>query len=1022
MLSRGRPLCESLTNLLESLSKIKPKTMKEKAYLLNSYILAFKATGRKSLLEQINTLTREMISLQLDSGAWSSGSGADSETTASIVHALRTIPDEVESEEIHEVLKTAFNYALSGEALDIETAKILYEGYRYREDERYLDRMVELISKIDVSKRVEVFLLLLMATDRMEYLEKALKVIKPYNGLSKQETVYLLLWELSGFDPSRYPKQPNSRRYIAEHTSTEDPKGIWRALSYVVGEARIMDEEREKVVETPKVVDTPIRVLRDGLGECVILGRSKETQKELGCRGTLYIGCVGERRSEDKHLLGCKVLLDGVKPHVVFISGHRGSGKSYTMGVIAEELAESRLGIATILVDPMGIFWSMKYPNWEERELKTLEKWNLKPKGFSNVKVFIPVGFYDKVPEQTRDAPFSIRPSELTADDWCHTFSIDRFSTLGLLTEQVIEKVRNGYKAMIDDQESSIPGKGNAYTIDDLIRCIETASDIVSEDRGFRRDTRRALVARFFSAKQWGIFSAKGTSLRELAVPNQISVIDVSHLDDSLRALVIGILARRILRVRARLSRMAEAAQLGEATDEEIKEEIPVTWLMIDEAHLLAPSKGVTAASDPLIEYAKLGRKPGCGLVLVTQQPSATDSRILSQLDILITHFLSYEPDIVAFIKRSPAEVPEEIRDSGFLRNIPIGTTVVSDESITSSRALVVKIRPRLSQHSGREALPKMVEELAATPPEATPVPAEADTETVSGTEVEVDTEAMELEASVGGGEEMVEVAPDTLIPPPPVLDLPTDLASDYLERVLRYRFYNHLYPMSRMEGVDDRILTQADGREVIREVYSKLVKESWQTDTKNAGDVPVILGSKEKSRLALGVLETGDNTIVAISSTSALKNEAAGVVASLKELIGTLKAASRKRPKTKPETKVARLEEELPELPTPPPRPSIAEQNVEPETSKPPEEPVTVKPEEAEPRVELEAKEAEAGKASSREAEQERIIREIQKFQKYLRSLHEYFQLGRMTEDEYIFLKRKTFEKIEQLRRSLIE
>ncbi|MHA1431581.1 MAG: helicase HerA domain-containing protein [Candidatus Freyarchaeota archaeon] len=112
------------------------------------------------------------------------------------------------------------------------------------------------------------------------------------------------------------------------------------------------------------MVDTPIRVLRDGLGECVILGRSKETQKKLGCRGTLYIGCVGERKSEDKHLLGCKVLLDGVKPHVIFISGHRGSGKSYTMGVIAEELAESRLGIATILVDPMGIFWSMKYPNW----------------------------------------------------------------------------------------------------------------------------------------------------------------------------------------------------------------------------------------------------------------------------------------------------------------------------------------------------------------------------------------------------------------------------------------------------------------------------------------------------------------------------------------------------------------------------------------------------------------------------------------------------------------------------------
>ncbi|MFB0561638.1 MAG: ATP-binding protein [Candidatus Lokiarchaeia archaeon] len=1015
MLEIGRPLCELLSDLLQNVSLMEPVTTRDKAYLLNGYILAHKATGRKFILEQINNLSAGLVSLQSDSGAWLSGSGeSDNEATASIVHAFRTILKETGKEEIQKSLESAFNYALSKGTFDLEIAKILYEGYRYNEDDRFLDKMVELIGIIDMDKRVEVFLLLLIATDRMEYLEKALKIIKPYNDFSRQETVDFIIWNLSSFDAERYPKQLNLRRYIAEQTTLKDLKDLWRSLAYIIGEAGIIKTERGNIVELPKIVDTKLDVLRDRLDESVILGRSKGTQAKIGCKGTFYIGWVGEKKSEDNHLLGYKVLLDGVKPHVVFISGHRGSGKSYTMGVIAEELAESRLGIATVLVDPMGIFWSMKYPNWEKRELEALEKWNLTPKGFNNVKVFIPIGFYDKVPEQTKDAPFSLRPSGLTADDWCHTFDLERFSTLGLLTERVIEKVKNGYKAIIDDQELNITGKGDAYTIDDLIKCVETSSEITSEDRGFRRDTRRALVARFSSAKQWGVFSAKGTSLMDLATPNQVSVIDVSHLDDSLRALVIGILARRILKVRAQISRIEEAAQLGETADEKVEAEIPVTWLMIDEAHLLAPSKGVTAASDSLIDYAKLGRKPGCGLVLVTQQPSATDSRILSQLDILITHYLSYEPDIVAFIKRSPAEVPMEIKDSGFLRNIPIGTTIVSDESITSSRALVVKIRPRLSQHSGREALPKMVEELASIPSKPLIISEKMEgtieeMETVSETEAEA--EALEAFEELTE-EEMIEIAPNMSIPPPPVLSIPTDLASDYLERILEYRFYDHLYPVPKMERAEEKIITQADSREVIRRVYNKLMEDRWQTDINAKKDVPVIIGSKNKSRLALGVLENEENTIIVISSTSALRNEAINAITSLKELVNSLKKAPRKRPKPKPRLEETKAEEELPKLPTPPPRPStIAKDKIEPEIRKPLEEPTIVEPEEIA-----------AEREPSKEEEQERIIKEIQKFQKYLRSLHEYYELGRMTEDEYIFLRRKTFEKIEQLRRSLIE
>jgi hypothetical protein len=1012
MLVRGRPLCELLSNVIQNVLAVEPATIRDRANLLNCHILMYKATGDKSFLEKSNEIAEELVSLQSNSGAWLSSKGEiDGEATAAIVHAFRSLLAEAGNDRIQKALQSAFGFAFFQKSLDLQIAKILFEGFIYNEDDKFLDKMVELISTIDIDKRGEIFLLLFMATDSMEFLEKALKAIKPLRGLSAQETTDFLLWNLSSFDKDRYPKQPKLRRYIAEQISFKSLKDYWQALAYILGEASVINSEKVNMVDTPKIVDTPLTVLRDSLGESVILGRTKSTQAKLGCKGTFYIGCVGERTSKDANLLGCKVLLDGVKPHVIFISGHRGSGKSYTMGVIAEELAESRLGIATIIVDPMGIFWSMKYPNWDQKELEALEKWNLTPKGFDNVKVFIPIGFYDKVPEQTRDMPFSLRPSELTADDWCHTFGIDRFSTLGLLTEQVIDRVKKGYRAIIDDQELDVPGKGNDYSLEDLIKCVENCSDIISEDKGFRRDTRRALVARLSSANQWGIFSAKGTSLTQLAVPNQVSVIDVSHLDDSLRALIIGILARKILKVRAQISRMEEAAQLGETIDEKVEAEIPVTWLMIDEAHLLAPSKGVTAASEPLVEYAKLGRKPGCGLVLVTQQPSATDSRILSQLDVLITHYLSYEPDIIAFTKRSPAEVPIEIKDSGFIRNIPVGMTIVSDESITSNRALVVKIRPRLSQHSGREALPKIIEELTAIAPKQVATPEIEKTVEETGGTPEAEAEALEALEEVTE-EEMMEVSPDISIPAPPVLSLPTDLASDYLKRVLEYRFYDHLYPAPKMEGVAEPIVTQAHSREAIREIYTKLKEEGWQIEIDTTKGVPVVLASKEKSRLAVGIVETEENTIISVSSTSALKNEAAGMVTTIKETVKGLKAAPR-TPRPKPLTRETITEEELPELPSPPPIPRIsAEEGVKPEISKPVSEPVGVKP------LEEEGEE----QVSDKEKRQEEILRQIEKFQKYLRSLHEYFELGRMTEDEYVFLKRKTFEKIEQLRRSLIE
>ncbi len=388
---------------------------------------------------------------------------------------------------------------------------------------------------------------------------------------------------------------------------------------------------------------------------------------------------LGTRKQKftDKAMLigranGEEVLLDSVKPHVIFICGARGSGKSYTMGVIAEELAEKNQAVGVLIIDPIGVFWSLKQENDDEFELELLKKWGLEARAYRNVKVFIPAGVKEAPPE-TFDARFALKASDLSASDWCFAFGIDPFSPSGLLIAEVLKRA------------------GTSYTIDDLIEILETDAELKSKEKGFSKQTIRGVIARFKSAKNWPIFARHATSIDELVKPGQIGIVDISFLSEPLMALVAGILARKILEKRKIASRLE---QIGK------KASFPPTWLLIDEGHILVPKQRKTAASDALIEYVKQGRKPGCSLVIATQQPSAIHSELLSQLDIIIIHQLVFSDDIDAVKRRIPAKAKVTEDD---IRALKTGEAFIGDRE--TGAFLKIKIRPRKSKHGGRSAL-----------------------------------------------------------------------------------------------------------------------------------------------------------------------------------------------------------------------------------------------------------------------------------------------------------------------------
>ncbi len=453
---------------------------------------------------------------------------------------------------------------------------------------------------------------------------------------------------------------------------------------------------QDSISQTAKI-KPELKLLQSKEGNFFI-GRKTSVYEKWGERGGLFIGKI-----EEEQLKGKNILLDSLNPHVVFVCGARGSGKSYVLGVVAEELALKNKEVGVIVIDPIGVFWSMKYPNKEKRELEALAQWGLEPRGLDNLKVFVPEGIKDKIPKSTFDKTFSIKPSLLTAEDWCLTFNIERFSPSGLLLEKVLQKTRDGY---LTKDGKKIRAKGLNYSLEDLVFCLDNDAELNSSDKGYKPDSLRALASRFEAAKNWGIFDRKGTPLTELSKSGQLTIIDTSFLEDNVSALVIGLLARRLLAARKINTRKEKQDKPNLVDFDQLMEyEIPPTWLFIDEAHTLIPSGNVrTPASAAIVEYVKQGRQPGCSLVFATQQPSAIDTRVLSQLDIIMSHKLVFDDDIKAIYKRTPTIIPRNYKNSSFIKTLPVGVALTGDRREETSRAFIMRIRPRMSQHEGRES------------------------------------------------------------------------------------------------------------------------------------------------------------------------------------------------------------------------------------------------------------------------------------------------------------------------------
>jgi uncharacterized protein len=422
----------------------------------------------------------------------------------------------------------------------------------------------------------------------------------------------------------------------------------------------------------------------------IIVGRNKTDKQDFKERGLTYIGKSFVKMGQYTSLSN-KIFMDVVRSHVVLVAGKRGSGKSYTLGVLAEELSNLPDGIneniASLIFDTMGIYWTMKYKNEKDKELLT--EWDLKPKNLP-VKVFVPYGHFESYQENGMpiDKKFALDPNEMSAEDWILTFGLNITNPVGVLIERTVNKLKQEFPDNVN---------------------IEKILEVIEKDNKTERETKNAAQGLFEAAQTWGIFAKSkkdSTKIKDLINPGITTILDLSVYNSvgsfNVRALVISLISRKMFNERMAARKKEEIKSISKGlsySNRYEKKEIPLVWLFIDEAHEFLPLNEKTIATDALVQLLREGRQPGISLVLATQQPGKIHRDVMTQSDLVISHRVTSAPDLEALNQIMQSYLLDSIKQ--YMDDLPSlkGSAIILDDN--SERIYPMRMRPRFTWHGG---------------------------------------------------------------------------------------------------------------------------------------------------------------------------------------------------------------------------------------------------------------------------------------------------------------------------------
>lgn len=325
-----------------------------------------------------------------------------------------------------------------------------------------------------------------------------------------------------------------------------------------------------------------------------------------------------------------------------------GAGKSYTLGVIVEELIDQ--GVPCVIIDPHGEYSSLKYKNSSKNDLELMHRYDVSPKGYESS-----VDEYSPNPDiNIGSKPFSISINSLSAHEIATLTPIKVNGTqLGLLFNAITYVKRENPK----------------YSITDVRNHLDTINSNI----------KYGLYACLEFIENVGVFSDNPIDVRRLVNPGRVTLINLRGVPPDIQQIIVAKVCNDLFEKR------------------KTNEVLPF-FLIVEEAHNFCPERsfGETPSSYILRNIASEGRKFGLGLGVVSQRPARVDKNVLSQCNTQIIQKVTNPNDLKA-ISNSAENIAEGMVDD--IATLPVGTALVVG---ASAKPVFVDVRVRKSEHGGK--------------------------------------------------------------------------------------------------------------------------------------------------------------------------------------------------------------------------------------------------------------------------------------------------------------------------------
>lgn len=410
----------------------------------------------------------------------------------------------------------------------------------------------------------------------------------------------------------------------------------------------------------PRIAPTPGDRVMVASGET--LGEMLSPRK-LSETGSAHIGSLLTREAgEVPIVLSVK---DVVSTHLAILAS-TGSGKSYTAGVLVEELLRPYNRAAVVIIDPHGEYHTMAAISGDPNFIGS--------DGYRpEVKIFTP----DRI---------KVRFSSLTESDIKY-----------LLPEGTSEKMLHFLRQAFRSLQDRLKAEGRRdylYSYHDLrdeVQRQQYGKDDRDAGDGGNVSSIQGLLWRLDSRfdRPDGIFHAhEHIELQELYRPGRITILDLSDIEQAEQQVIVGAMLRRVNKARMMTTR-------GEADKGENFLDYPV-FTLLEEAHRFAPAGASVVSTNVLKQILSEGRKFGVGIGLITQRPGKLDQDVLSQC---MTQIIMR---IVNPIDQQTIAQSVEGAGRAMLAELPAltkGQAIISGVGINTP--VMCRIRPRLTIHGG---------------------------------------------------------------------------------------------------------------------------------------------------------------------------------------------------------------------------------------------------------------------------------------------------------------------------------